>query len=45
MFCEITRVAAVSRPETTAREDASTVIEGCCVGDIVLVSEGDKVES
>ena len=45
VFCEITIVAAVSRPETTAREEASTVIEGCCVGDIVLVSKGDRVES
>ena len=44
VFCEITIVAAVSRPETTARQEASTVIEGCCVGDIALVSEGDGVE-
>ena len=44
VFCETTIVAAVSRPEITAREEASTVIEVCCVGDIALVSEGDGVE-
>ena len=43
VLCEMTIVAAVSRPETTAREEASTVIEGCCVVDIVLVSKGDRV--
>ena len=44
VFCEITIVAAVSRPETTAREEASTVIEGGGVGDIALVSEGARVD-
>ena len=45
VLCERTIVAAVSRPETTAREEASTVIEGCCVVDIVLVFKGDRVGS
>ena len=37
VLCEMTIVAAVSRLETTAREEASTVIEGCCVIDIVVM--------
>ena len=44
VFREMTIVAAVSRPETTAREEASTVIEGCCVDDIASVSEGEGVD-
>ena len=45
VLCETTIVAAVSRPETTARDEASTVIKGCCVVDIVLISKGDGVGS
>ena len=45
VLCEMTIVAAVSRPETTAREEASTVIEGCCIVDIVLVSKGERIGS
>ena len=45
VLCEITIVAAVSRSETTAREEASTVIEGRCVVDIVLVSKDDRIGS
>ena len=44
VLCEMTIVAAVSRPETTAREEARTVMEGCCVTDIALVFKGDSVE-
>ena len=45
VLCEMTIVAAVCRPETTAREEASTVIEDRCVVGIVLVSKGDRVGS